>query len=224
MSSKIFQNKNLLFVPPSLAASLANLLSPTEAEGRLPSKNSFFTQNLGQDSTIIKNYTPNVTVFLKTRTHFFDIYVDTLRILQRFNYSSTQENKVDLFEANTNLKYLAFLSIGKDTTLNLVATDPKTSPFDTIKINGKKINLITKKGDVIETDLQSLIKVKKINNNLYQVEFGFEKYGFSPADTTKLINMIIDFGEVYERHLNAIIGEFRKDKLEFLAYEGKNQG
>ncbi|MCX8163755.1 MAG: hypothetical protein N3D10_04365, partial [Candidatus Micrarchaeota archaeon] len=26
------------------------------------------------------------------------------------------------------------------------------------------------------------------------------------------------------RHLNAIIGEFRKDKLEFLAYEGKNQG
>ncbi|MEM3361943.1 MAG: T9SS type A sorting domain-containing protein [Candidatus Anstonellaceae archaeon] len=197
------------------------------ANARLPDKNAFYTQNLGENIDTILTYKNNTKITLQGSTHFFNIFINKIKIEQSFDYEVGKENKIDLFDANTNLKFTAYLSIGKDTVLKLVS-DPncKLCAIDTLKISGEKQNIYNKKGEIIEENLQTILSVKKDSKNskLYHVIFGFEKEFNSAEDVYSLLNLVLSYAEVYERHLNAVVGEFRREKIDFLAYRGKDQG
>ncbi len=199
---------------------LACLILPfasTSATSRLPAKDAFYTQNLGQDSTVIKQLGKNTQLTLKVKTQMYNVLVEKLTIKQKFDYEAGNENKVDLFEQKTNLGFSAYLSVGKDTILRLISNPlDKYCAIDTLTINGDKINIKDKRGNIIEENLQTLLKVKK-EGKIYKVEFGFEKEFNIAEDVYKLINLYLNYGEVYQRNLNAIVGEFKKQPLNFLA-------
>lgn len=202
-----------------------NLFSP-KVQSRLPDPKAFYTQDLSGKIDTTLALGPNTKIQLKGSTHMFDIYIDTIRVKQKFNYEVGKDNKIDLFEANTNLKFSAYLNIGKDTLLTLISNPlDRLVAIDTIKINGKRITIKDKVGRVLEEDLKTILNVKKIDKNKYDIEFGFEKYlGNSPISTLKLLNLILNYTEAYERHLNVIIGRFKNDPIQIPAYKGKNAG
>lgn len=207
-----------------LVASLLLPFASVETTSRLADKNAFYTQNLGDKVDRTINLGKNTTLTIYGSTRFYNIFINKIKVEQKFDYEIGKENKVDLFEQNTNLKFTAYLSIGKDTVLKLVS-DPncKLCAIDTLVLKPGKTTITNKKGEIIEENLETVLSVKK-EGKFYKVTFGLEKDFNSPEDAYTLFNLVLSYGEVYERHLNAIVGEFKKQKIDFLAFKGKMNG
>ncbi|MFN3910258.1 MAG: hypothetical protein ACK4J0_03445, partial [Candidatus Anstonellaceae archaeon] len=217
--------KNLKNLAIGGLTALAIGLNSQNMNSRLPDKNAFYSQIIGGekiDTTF--NLGQNTKISLQGYTQMYNVYLNKINVKQKIDYESGKQNQVDLFEQNTNLKFNAYLSIGKDTVLKLVS-DPlcKLCAIDTLTINGDRITIKNKRGEIIEENLQTLLTVKK-EGKIYKIEFGFEKEFNKAEDVYQLLNMVLTYQEVYERHLNAIIGEFRAKKLEFDAHKGKWNG
>lgn len=199
----------------------SGLFLSQNTNARLPSRDAFYTQNVGEKIDTVLNLRQKTKIYLSGSTQMYNIFLNKIKVEQKFDYQVGKENKVDLFEGKTNLQFVAYLSIGKDTVLKLVA-DPncKLCAIDTLKIVNGNISIENKNGEILEENLKSILKVKK-EGGIYKVEFGLEKEFNTAQDAYSLLNLVLSYGEVYERHLNAIIGEFKNQKIDFLAFKGK---